>query len=222
MNAIEFHNFSCYYRYKKELIPALRDVTLSVQQGEFIALVGPSGSGKTTLLKACLGLADRFEGDLLVEGTPVEQLDTQKKNYAYVSQDIVLFPNMTVYENIAFPLRMCRTPQKEVDRRVKELAQLLDIAILLTRKPRQLSLGQQQRVALGRSLVKQPDILFADEPFANLDPVLRRELGALLATYHRTYKPTVLFVTHDVQEAAGLADRTVTVQDGTVTQEAAV
>ncbi len=219
MGAIEFRNFSCYYRHKKELIPALRGLTFSVEQGEFAAVVGASGSGKTTLLKACLGLAEFFDGELFIEGTPAEAVDIQKKNYAYISQEIVLFPNLTVYENIAFPLRMCHTKQKEVDKRVKELAEALGISLLLTRKPKQLSLGQQQRVALGRSLVKRPVMLFADEPFANLDPVLRRELGQLLKAYHRQYKSTVLFVTHDLQEADALADRVIELEDGVLASQ---
>ncbi len=223
MGAIEFRNFSCYYRYKKELIPALRGLTFLVEPGEFVAIVGASGSGKTTLLKACLGIADFFDGELLVEGTPADAMDIQKRNYAYVSQEIVLFPNLTVYENIAFPLRMCHTKQKEVDKRVKEMAEALGISLLLTRKPKQLSLGQQQRVALGRSLIKHPVMLFVDEPFANLDPVLRRELGELLRAFHQQYKPTVLFVTHDLQEAETLADRVMELEDGMlVTREVAL
>ncbi len=156
MNVIELQDFSCYYKDKKEYITALSQLNLTVQQGEFLVVAGQSGSGKTTLLKACLGLAELFEGELLIDGAPIEQLDLKSGRFAYIRQEISLYPHLNVYENMAFPLRAIKTPQPEVDRRVKEMAEWIGMSMLLTRKPKQLSLGQQQRVAIGRALIKNP------------------------------------------------------------------
>ncbi len=218
MNIIEFSKFTCYYRQKKDLLPALYGINLSIENGTFTAIVGESGSGKSTLLKACLGIAEYFDGELFIDGIPIDEIDVAKKNYAYVSQNISLLPHLTVYENIAFPLRVCRTPQKVVDNRVKAIAKELGIELLLTRKPKQLSVGQQQRVALGRSLVKNPEMLFIDEPFANLDPSLHRELGRMIKAYHEKYRPTILFVTHDLQEAFALGERIVVLEHGMIAE----
>ncbi len=214
MNAIEFKNFSCYYKGKKEYITALSALDLSVEQGELLVVVGESGSGKTTLLKSCLGMADFFEGELFIDGVTIEDIDLKTSQYAYVSQEFSLYPNLTVYENIAFPLRIMRTTQKEVDKRVKEIAELVDISFLLTRKPRHISIGQQQRVAIARALIKNPSFIFFDEPFANIDGVFRKELRALVKKIHGHFKPTVVFVTHDISEAFFLADRIAVLEDG--------
>ncbi len=218
MGAIEFKDFSCYYENKKAPIQALSNIDLSVRQGEFLAIVGESGSGKSTLLKACLGLADLFTGELLMDGLPIEQLDLKTGRYAYVKQEYSLYPNKNIYENIAFPLRAMKTPQAEVDRRVKAVAKTIGMELFLTRKPKQLSGGQQQRVAIGRALVKNPTFLFFDEPFSNVDPQLRAGLRALVRDIHRQYRPTVLFVTHDLQEAFFLADRIVVLENGTIAE----
>ncbi len=219
MNAIEMKNFSCYYKNKKNYIPALKHLDMTIQAGEFIVIVGPSGSGKTTFIKACLGKADFFEGDLFIDGAPVEQMDLRSGKYACVRQEIGLYPNMTVYENLAYPLRVAQTPQAEVDARVREMAQLLDIGYLLTRKPRQLSGGQQQRVAIGRAIIKDPAYIYFDEPFSNVDPALRGGLRELVRQLHSRFRPTVVFVTHDLQEAFSLAERIIVLEDGCVAEE---
>ncbi len=215
---IEFQDFSCYYKQNKDYIAALRHVNLQVYAGEFLAVVGPSGSGKTTLLRACMGTAGYFEGELTIDGEPIEKLNLKLGRYAYVSQEMALYPHLTVFENLAYPLRVMHTHQAEVDSRVREIAEQLEIGFLLNRKPRQLSLGQQQRVAIGRAVIKNPDFIYFDEPFSNIDPALRGELQKLVKSLHRQLKPTVIFVTHDMNEAFGLADRIVMLEEGTITR----
>ncbi len=214
MSRLEFRDFTCYYKQKSQFVSALEHLDLTVQSGELLVVVGQTGSGKTTLLRSCMGLNRYYEGELLIDGVPVEQLNVRKSNVSYVKQELALYPGMTVYENIAFPLRMQHTPQEQVDRQVKEMAELVDISLLLTRKPKQLSGGQLQRVAIARALVKNPRIVYFDEPFGNLDPPLRAELRALVKEIHRKLCPTVLFVTHDLQEAFQLADRIAVLEEG--------
>ncbi len=218
MNAIEFKDFACYYKYKREYITALSDLNLTVRCGEFLAVVGESGSGKSTLLKACLGLAEYYEGELIIDGESIAELDLKNGKFAFMSQEIILYPNLTVYENIAFPLRIIKTSQEEIDRRVKEVADIIGMPRLLNRKPRQLSLGQQQRVAIGRAIIKNPAYLFFDEPFSSVDKDMRMELRKMLLNLHRRYKPTVIFVTHDLPEAFALADRIIVLEDGKIAE----
>ncbi len=218
MYAIEFQDFSCFYQSKKDYVQALSHLDLAIVPGEFFAVVGASGSGKSTLIKACLGMADAFQGELLIDSVTIEELDLKSGKYACVRQEIALYPNMTVYENIASPLRIMKTPQAEVDRRVKEIADLLDVRLMLTRKPRQLSGGQQQRIAIARALIKNPSFLYFDEPFSNVDPSLREDLRKLVKKIHRQLQPTVIFVTHDLEEAFGLADRIAVLEEGRVVE----
>lgn len=217
MYAIEFQDFSCFYKHKKEYIPALNHIDLTVKQGEFLVILGPSGCGKTTLLKCILGLCNYISGNLLVDGISTDDFQVQTGNIGYVKQELSLYPHLTVYENIAFPLRMIHTVQSEVDRRVKEIATLLEIDWLLTRKPKQLSGGQNQRVALARALVKNPVTVLFDEPFSNVDPSLRTELRLLVKKIHQNFGCTMLFVTHDTTDALALADRIVLLDDGSIT-----
>ncbi len=219
MKAIEFQNFSCYYKHKKQYITALSDLDLQVEEGEFLVVAGESGSGKSTLLKACLGLAEYFDGELLIGGLSIEDIDHKDGRFSFVRQEIVLYPNLTVYENMAFPLRVMKTPHEEVDRRVNEIAGLIGMKPFLTRKPRQLSGGQQQRVAIGRALIKDPSYLFFDEPFSNVDQALRADLRQLVRAIHKTYRPTVIFVTHDLPEAFALAERIVVLEEGRIAEQ---
>lgn len=216
MNTIEFEGFSCYYKNKKQYITALDNISMSIASGELFVVLGESGSGKTTLLKCILGLCDYMEGSLFIDGTSIDDFRLSKSNIGYVRQEVDLYPHMTVYENIAFPLRMIHTPQEEVDRRVKELSALLDIQWLLTRKPKQLSGGQHQRVAIARALIKNPVIVLFDEPFSNIDPALRTELRLLVKKIHQLYKCTMVFVTHDLTDAFALADRILILDSGKV------
>lgn len=212
MEIIKANAFSCYYKINGESCQILKDLDFSVNSGEIFVVVGESGGGKTTLLKCIAGLCSFLEGELIVDG----ETDFSSSNIGYVRQEYVLYPHMTVYENIAFPLRMMKTPQKEVDQRVKEIAEALDIKWLLTRKPKQLSGGQQQRIAIARAMVKRPQIILMDEPFSNLAPDIRLELRKLVKNVNKVYGTTVVFVTHDLSEAFFLADRIMVLTDGEI------
>ena len=214
MEAIEFQDFSCYYKNKKETVTALDNLTMSIEKGELFVILGQSGSGKTTLLKCILGLCDYISGALYIEGVPADQLLLSQSNIGFVRQEINLYPHLTIYENIAFPLRTMKTPQAEVDRRVREMASLLGLRPLLTRKPKQLSGGQHQRVAIARALIKNPTLLLMDEPFSNVDAALRSQMRQLIKKIHETYHCTIVFVTHDLVEAFTLADRIMVLEDG--------
>ena len=216
MSAIEFQDFSCFYKYKKEYIAALDHINLCVENGELLVILGQSGSGKTTLLKCVLGLCDYISGQLYIDGIPIDQFDLKNSNIGYIRQELNLYPHMTVYENIAFPLRMIHTPQAEVDRRVKELSALLEIDWLLTRKPKQLSGGQLQRVAIARALIKNPVTVLFDEPFSAIDPTLRTEMRQLIKKIHQTFGCTMIFVTHDLVDALNLAERIVILEEGKI------
>ena len=209
-------DFSAFYVNKKEQVTALNKLTFSVNRGELFVVVGQSGSGKTTLLKSILRMISYVDGEMLVDGISIDDLDIKTCNFAFVDQEVTLYHNKTVYENIAFPLLMSRTPYEEIDRRVKEMADMMDIRWLLSRKPKQLSGGQQQRVGLARALIKKPDLVLLDEPFSNLDPEIRRQMRMLLRQVHQQYRTTILFVTHDLGEAFALADRMMVLQNGKI------
>ena len=214
MEIIIFEDFSCYYKNKTGYTKALDHLDFSIESGELFVIAGKSGCGKTTLLKCILGQCEYTEGNLFIDGVSMEDFDVKSGNIGYVRQETDLYPHLTVYENFAFPLRMMHTAQSEVDRRVKKIADKLDIRYLLTRKPRQLSGGQHQRVAIARALVNCPSILLFDEPFSNFDPTLRGQLRQLVKQLHQDYQVTMLFVTHDLEEAFSLADRILVLDDG--------
>lgn len=214
MEIIKLNDFSCFYKNKKEYVTALDKVSLSIERGEFFVIIGESGCGKTTLLRSCLGLSPYYDGEILVDGVSVDEIDLKRGRYAYVSQEIGLYPSLTVYKNIAFPLSVTHTLPQEIDKRVKKIAAELGIDFLLSRKPSQLSIGQQQRVAIARSLIKDPTIMYFDEPFSNLDPALRLELRSVVKKLHDTYGTTVVFVTHDISEALAIADRIAVLEKG--------
>lgn len=213
---IKCNDFSAFYVNKKEQFTALDKLTFSINRGELFVVAGESGSGKTTLLKSILRMIPYIDGEMLVDGISIDELDIKTCNFAFVDQDVTLYPNKTVYENIAFPLLMSRTPYEEIDRRVKEIADIMDIRWLLSRKPKQLSGGQHQRVGLARAIVKKPDLLLLDEPFSNLDPDIRKQMRTFLRQVHQQYHTTILFVTHDLGEAFSLADRMMVLKDGKI------
>lgn len=211
---IVFQDYSCYYEVKGGFLAALDKVSFTINDGEMLVLVGESGSGKTSFLKSILHLIDNMSGSLTIDEIPVQKVNYRNNLFAYVNQQYVLFPRMTIYENIAYPLRVMHTKQDEVDRRVRSLAEELGILHLLTRKPKQLSGGQQQRVAIARALIKHPKYLLMDEPFSNVEPAMRDDLRQMVRDIHKDYDTTVIFVTHDLSEAFSLADRIAVLKDG--------
>jgi lactose/L-arabinose transport system ATP-binding protein len=198
-----------------EVIPGL---DLSIEGGEFIVFVGPSGCGKSTLLRMIAGLEEVTDGDIFIAGRDVTDMDPARRGIAMVFQSYALYPHMSVRENLAFGLRMARTPAEEIERQVTAAADILKIGHLLERRPAQLSGGQRQRVAIGRAIVRKPLAFLFDEPLSNLDAELRVSMRIELARLHRELGNTMIYVTHDQIEAMTLADRIVVLRDGRIEQ----
>lgn len=196
----------------------IENMDLTVQSGEMIALLGPSGCGKSTTLFAICGIHAIAEGLLLFDGQNVSQLPSQKRNVGVVFQNYALYPHMSIFENIAFPLRVQKTAQSDINKRVQEIAELVHIEALLERRPAHLSGGQQQRVALARALVRNPDILLLDEPLANLDAKLRLEMRAEIRRLQKETGITAILVTHDQVEAMSMCDRIALMNEGRIVQ----
>jgi len=199
-------------------IYAVNHVSLTVNDGEFVALVGPSGCGKTTTLNLVAGLIPISGGDIVIGERVVNRLDPKDRDIAMVFQNYALYPNKTVYKNLAFPLKMRKFASDDIDRRVREAARVLDITHLLERKPRELSGGQQQRVALGRALVRDPQVFLMDEPLSNLDAKLRGQMRSELKRFHQDLNATVIYVTHDQLEAVTMADKMAVMSGGLLQQ----
>jgi multiple sugar transport system ATP-binding protein len=197
---------------------ALREVSLNVGDGEFVALLGPSGCGKTTLLRIIAGLETQSSGRIIIGGRDVTNLTPRERGLAMVFQNYAVFPHMTVFENVAFGLRMKKAPQDEVKRQVERAAELLHIESYLDRYPAKLSGGQRQRVAVARALAVQPAVLLMDEPLSNLDALLRLEMRTELKAVLREAGTTTIYVTHDQTEAMGLADRIAVMYGGRIEQ----
>ncbi|HTO34565.1 MAG TPA: sn-glycerol-3-phosphate ABC transporter ATP-binding protein UgpC [Pararhizobium sp.] len=198
--------------------PVLKGVDVEVSEGEFIVLLGPSGCGKSTLLHAIAGLHPIDSGDIVIEGRNVTDIPTRERDVAMVFQSYALYPNMTVAQNIGFPLRMRNLSREEIGRKVGDVARLLQIEALLERKPRELSGGQRQRVAIGRALVRDPKVFLFDEPLSNLDATLRVETRAEIKRLHERIGKTMVYVTHDQIEAMTLATRIVVMNKGDIQQ----
>ncbi|MCC6204523.1 MAG: ABC transporter ATP-binding protein, partial [Hyphomicrobiales bacterium] len=190
-------------------VQVIKDLNLKIEDNEFIVLLGQSGCGKTTTLRAIAGLETIDEGDILIDGQPVQHLKCSDRDIAMVFQSFSLYPHMTVYENIAFPLRATRMSKGEVDKAVREIAKILRITELLDKKPSALSGGDMQRVAIGRALVRRPKAMLMDEPIGALDAKLREEMRAEIKRLHIKQGSTTIYVTHDQIEAMSLADRIV-------------
>ena len=197
---------------------AVNHVSLTVEDGEFVALVGPSGCGKTTTLNLVAGLIPMSGGDVFIGDRVVTDLDPKDRDIAMVFQNYALYPNKTVYKNLAFPLQMRKLAKPEIDRKVLAAAKVLDITHLLERKPRELSGGQQQRVALGRALVRDPRVFLMDEPLSNLDAKLRVQMRTELKRFHQDLNATVIYVTHDQLEAVTMADKMAVMNGGLLQQ----
>ena len=199
-------------------VTALHGVDLDIEPGEFFALLGPSGSGKTTTLRILAGLEPLNSGRVLLDGSDVTDREPGERDVAMVFQSYALYPHMTVYDNIAFPLRMVATPGVDADRAVREAAALVHIDHLLARRPGQLSGGQQQRCALARAIVRKPRLFLLDEPLSNLDAKLRLETRVELRKLQRALGVTTVYVTHDQEEAMTIADRVAVFMEGRVAQ----
>ena len=197
---------------------ALKQVDLSVEKEEFIVFVGPSGCGKTTLLRTISGLETPTVGKITLDGRDITYVHPSKRNVAMVFQNYALFPHLSVFENIAFGLRLHGLSKQEIEQRVQRAAKMLHLDPLLTRKPKQLSGGQRQQVAIGRAIVKQPKLFLFDEPLSNLDAKLRVRMRVELLNLHYETRNTAIYVTHDQVEAMTMADRIVILNDGRVEQ----
>src|ERR687890_2403675 len=200
--------------------PAVNDVSLDIADGEFMILVGPSGCGKSTLLRMIVGLEDITSGDMLIGGKRVNDLAPRDRNLSMVFQNYALYPHMTVYENIAFPLRLAKVPDDEVRRRVTEASDVLELKEHLERKPANLSGGQRQRVAMGRAIVRQAEAFLFDEPLSNLDAKLRGQMRTEISRLQRRLGITTVYVTHDQTEAMTLGDRVAVLKKGVLQQVA--
>ncbi|GAA4238212.1 sn-glycerol-3-phosphate ABC transporter ATP-binding protein UgpC [Actinomadura meridiana] len=198
--------------------PAVNDVSLDVRDGEFMILVGPSGCGKSTLLRMIVGLEDITSGDMLIGEKVVNKVAPRERNLSMVFQNYALYPHLTVFENIAFPLRLAKTPGDEVRRRVKQTAELLELTEHLDRKPANLSGGQRQRVAMGRAIVRQANAFLFDEPLSNLDAKLRGQMRTEISRLQRRLGVTTVYVTHDQTEAMTLGDRVAVLRKGVLQQ----
>ncbi|UHD46396.1 ABC transporter ATP-binding protein [Aureimonas altamirensis] len=199
-------------------VKAVDNVTLTVNDGEFVALVGPSGCGKTTTLNLVAGLIPLTDGDILIGDRIVNDLDPKDRDIAMVFQNYALYPNKTIYRNLAFPLQMRRVPKEQIDGKVRAAARTLDITHLLERRPRELSGGQQQRVALGRALVRDPRVFLMDEPLSNLDAKLRVQMRSEIKRFHKELNATIMYVTHDQLEAVTMADKMAVMHGGVLQQ----
>lgn len=207
-----------YKRYGKEKLPVVSDFHLDIQDQEFLVFVGPSGCGKSTTLRMIAGLEDISEGEVYIGEQLVNHLPPKDRDIAMVFQNYALYPNMSVYENIAFGLRLRKQPRHEIDLAVRRAARVLEIEPYLTRKPKELSGGQRQRVALGRAIVRNPSVFLMDEPLSNLDAKLRVQMRMELINLHKKLGATFIYVTHDQIEAMTMADRIVVMKDGVIQQ----
>jgi multiple sugar transport system ATP-binding protein len=199
-------------------VVAVDDVSLEITSGEFLVLVGPSGCGKSTLLRMIAGLEDATSGMIAIDGRDVTGLPPRSRDVAMVFQSYALYPHMSVRENLGYGLRVRKTPKKEAEKRVTEVAKLLGLEEMLERKPGALSGGQRQRVAMGRAIVREPKAFLMDEPLSNLDAKLRVSMRASLASLHSRLRTTTIYVTHDQVEAMTLGQRVAVLRDGKVQQ----
>jgi len=199
-------------------VQVVHGVSLDIEDGEFVVFVGPSGCGKSTLLRMIAGLEEISDGTVAIGDTTVNDIAASKRGVAMVFQTYALYPHMTVYKNMAFGLKQAKTDPAEIDSRVRDAAEILQITDYLDRSPRNLSGGQRQRVAIGRAIVRDPEVFLFDEPLSNLDAALRVQTRLEIARLHERLKTTMIYVTHDQVEAMTLADKIVVLRDGLIEQ----
>ena len=215
MSGLTFKNIDKVYPGN---VKAVDDFNLEIKDKEFIVLVGPSGCGKSTTLRMVAGLEEITKGELYIGDKLVNDIPPKNRDIAMVFQNYALYPHMTVYDNMAFGLKLRKTLKKEIDDKVKEAAKILGIESLLNRKPKALSGGQRQRVALGRAIVRSPEVFLMDEPLSNLDAKLRVQTRTEISKLHKKLQTTFIYVTHDQTEAMTMGDRIVIMKDGIVQQ----
>ncbi len=199
---------------------AVKDFNLEVEDKEFIIFVGPSGCGKSTTLRMIAGLEDISEGEFMIDGKIMNDVEPKDRDIAMVFQNYALYPHMSVKDNMAFGLKLRKTPKHEINKKVKDASQILDLSELLERKPAALSGGQRQRVAMGRAIVREPKVFLMDEPLSNLDAKLRVQMRAEISALHQRLGATIIYVTHDQTEAMTLGTRIVVMKDGIIQQVA--
>ena len=213
MSDIILKSVSIYYRNKKEIVTAVDDLSLTFHDQKVNVLIGYSGCGKTSVLNAISGYI-LFDGEIYLNEQNILDIAVQKRNISYVSQEIVLYPHLTIYDNIAYPLKLLKLPREQIDIRVRELARELDIDYLLTRKPKYLSIGQQQRVAIARAFAKKPEIILMDEPLSNLDKETSDEIKRYIKELLQETKSTCVYVSHNITDALYLADHIFVMNEG--------
>lgn len=216
MASIEIKNLKKKYPGAK--VDTIKNANLFFEDKEFIVLVGPSGCGKSTLLRMIAGLEEVTSGDILIENTVVNKLSPKDRDISMVFQNYALYPHMSVYDNMAFGLQLRKVPKDEIDKKVKNAAEILGITPLLDRRPKDMSGGQRQRVAIGRSIVREPKVFLFDEPLSNLDAKLRVQMRAEIKRLHKQLNATMVYVTHDQIEAMTMGDRIVIMKDGDIMQ----
>jgi multiple sugar transport system ATP-binding protein len=214
MAHVQLHNITKRY----DSLTAINNLSLEVKDQEFVVFLGPSGCGKTTTLRSIAGLEHPEEGEILIDGKRVNNLSPADRDIAMVFQFYALYPHMTVYDNMAFPMRAVRTPKEEIDRRVRDVAKILHVEHLLQRRPAKLSGGEMQRVAIGRAMVRRPKVFLMDEPLTNLDAKLRSEMRAELKRLQNDIGATTVYVTHDQLEAMSMGDRIAVMSQGLLQQ----
>ena len=197
---------------------AVKDFNLEIEDQEFIIFVGPSGCGKSTTLRMIAGLEEITTGDLFIDGKRMNEVEPKDRDIAMVFQNYALYPHMTVFDNMAFGLKLRKVPKEEIEQKVLEAAKILDLEQLLDRRPKALSGGQRQRVAMGRAIVRNPKVFLMDEPLSNLDAKLRVQMRAEIASLHQRLGATIIYVTHDQTEAMTMGDRIVVMKDGVIQQ----
>ena len=215
MAQVVFRNVSKIYDHK---VTAVQDASFEIHDKELVVLVGPSGCGKSTLLRMVAGLEEITRGELFIDGRKVNDVPPKDRDIAMVFQNYALYPHMTVFDNMAFGLKMRKFPREEIQKRVEEASHILDVNHLLDRKPKALSGGQRQRVALGRAIVRKPKVFLFDEPLSNLDAKLRAQMRAEISKLHHRLGTTMIYVTHDQVEAMSMGQRIVVLKDGIIQQ----
>ncbi len=218
MAAISLQNIVKRYGHGPKANPVLHGISAEIADGEFIVIVGPSGCGKSTLLRMVAGLEEISEGEICIAGRVVNDVEPADRDIAMVFQNYALYPHMSVFDNMAYGLKIAKVPKAEIAQRVNKAAGILELAPFLQRTPRQLSGGQRQRVAMGRAIVRQPKAFLFDEPLSNLDAKLRVEMRAEIKLLHQRTRTTTVYVTHDQVEAMTLGDRIAVMKDGVLQQ----